>query len=393
MRHRIAGRKFGRSAAHRQSMTRNQVTSLLRHGRITTTEAKAKELRRWVERVITDAKPDDLSARRKVALYVNDREVSNKLFGTYLERYKERPGGYTESREAAPAPQRRGAHGDHRAGRVGRYAVPTYSLTLEYDGTDFAGWQIQPRVRTAMGVLREAIHAVTSERPALTAAGRTNSGAHAHGQVVGCTLERAWAPRALRNALNAALPADLAVRDVALQSATFDARRDAVERTYRYLIVCRDARTPVLRRNAWTVRGPLDVDAMVEAARYLVGTHDFAAFGSAPRVGGSTVRRVTAVSVDEYALGGGEAPEHAEPVLATVTITVHADAFLRGMMRSFAGALVKVGQGRATPEWLAGLVDSAVARDASVSVAPARGLHQWSVRYRETISQNEERAA
>src|SRR5580700_2649586 len=95
MRHRIAGRKFGRSAAHRQSMTRNQVTSLLRYGRITTTEAKAKELRRWVERVITDAKPDDLNARRKVALYVNDREVSNKLFTTYLERYKERPGGYT----------------------------------------------------------------------------------------------------------------------------------------------------------------------------------------------------------------------------------------------------------------------------------------------------------
>jgi large subunit ribosomal protein L17 len=95
MRHRIAGRKFGRSAAHRQSMTRNQVTSLLRYGRITTTEAKAKELRRWVERVITDAKPDDLNARHKVALYVNDREVSNKLFSTYLERYKERPGGYT----------------------------------------------------------------------------------------------------------------------------------------------------------------------------------------------------------------------------------------------------------------------------------------------------------
>jgi large subunit ribosomal protein L17 len=95
MRHRIAGRKFGRSAAHRQSMTRNQITSLLRSGRITTTEAKAKELRRWVERVITDAKPDDLNARRKVALYVIDREVSNKLFGTYLDRYKERPGGYT----------------------------------------------------------------------------------------------------------------------------------------------------------------------------------------------------------------------------------------------------------------------------------------------------------
>ncbi|MBV8300522.1 MAG: 50S ribosomal protein L17 [Candidatus Dormibacteraeota bacterium] len=102
MRHRVAGRTFGRSAAHRQAMTRNQVTSLLRHGRITTTEAKAKELRRWVERVITDAKPDDVHARRKVSLYVNDRDVSNKLFTTYLERYRDRPGGYTRILKLPP---------------------------------------------------------------------------------------------------------------------------------------------------------------------------------------------------------------------------------------------------------------------------------------------------
>ena len=102
MRHRVAGRKFGRSAAHRQAMTRNQVTTLLRHGRITTTEAKAKELRRWVERVITDAKPDDVNARRRVALFVNDREVSNKLFTTYLERFKDRPGGYTRVVKLTP---------------------------------------------------------------------------------------------------------------------------------------------------------------------------------------------------------------------------------------------------------------------------------------------------
>ena|SRR5579864_9651274 len=104
MRHRVAGRKFGRSAAHRQAMTRNQITSLLRHGRITTTEAKAKELRRWVERVITDAKPDDLHARRQVGLYVRDREVQVKLFTTYLERYRERPGGYTRVIKLAPRP-------------------------------------------------------------------------------------------------------------------------------------------------------------------------------------------------------------------------------------------------------------------------------------------------
>ena len=106
MRHRKAGRKFGRSAAHRQAMTRNQVTELLRHGRITTTEAKAKELRRWVERVVTNSRSNDLAARRKIAVWVTDREVSNRLFTVYRERYFEaqtpRAGGYTRVIKLAP---------------------------------------------------------------------------------------------------------------------------------------------------------------------------------------------------------------------------------------------------------------------------------------------------
>jgi tRNA pseudouridine38-40 synthase len=267
--------------------------------------------------------------------------------------------------------------------------VPTYSITLEYDGTDFAGWQIQPTARTAMGVFNDALRTLTSETPALTAAGRTDSGAHAHGQVVGCALERVWAPDELRNALNATLPRDLAVRNVAITHEGFDARRDAVERTYRYLIVCRDGRSPVMRRHAWTVRGPLDLDAMRGAAAHLVGKHDFAAFGSSPRIGGSTVRTVSSVNIDRAEFGPGETLQQREPVLETVAITVRADAFLRGMMRSFTGALVKIGQGRATPEWLASLVDTATTRDPSVAVAPARGLHQWSVRYEPTIIDQE----
>jgi tRNA U38,U39,U40 pseudouridine synthase TruA len=98
-------------------------------------------------------------------------------------------------------------------------------------------------------------------------------------------------------------------------------------------------------------------------------------------VGGSTVRHASAVTVERHAVGDSIGESDAAPILDTVVITVHADAFLRGMMRSFTGALVKVGRGRATPEWLASLVDSATERDPSVSIAPARGLHQWSVRY------------
>jgi tRNA pseudouridine38-40 synthase len=266
--------------------------------------------------------------------------------------------------------------------------VPTYSLTLEYDGTDFAGWQIQPRARTAMGVLKDALRTVTGETPELSAAGRTDAGAHAHGQVAGCTLARAWAPDDLRHALNAALPADLAVRDAALQSDTFNARHDAVERTYRYLIVCREGHAPVTRRTAWTVRGPLDVDAMRAAAAFLVGRHDFAAFGSAPREGAGTVRTVTAVTVEHVTV-----PDTAAPILDAIIITVQADAFLRGMMRSFTGALVKIGRGRATAEWLGSLLDTATRRDPRVTVAPARGLHQWSVRYPDDNRIDQDRAA
>src|SRR6202165_4356911 len=237
MRHRIAGRKFGRSAAHRPAMTRQQAIPLLQHGRITTTEAKAKELRRWVERVITDAKPDDVNARRRVALYVHDREVSNKLFTTYLERYRDRPG---------------------------------------------------------------ALRTVSGETPSLTAAGRTDAGAHAHGQVVGVSLARNWETERLRAALNASLPADVAVVAAATWREGFDARRDAVDRTYRYVVVCRTGRAPVTRRHTWTVRGPLDLTAMRAAAQRLVGTHDFAAFGGPTSPGGNTVRTVHSIDVAQH---------------------------------------------------------------------------------------------
>jgi tRNA pseudouridine38-40 synthase len=232
-----------------------------------------------------------------------------------------------------------------------------------------------------MGVLQDAILTVTGESPALTAAGRTDAGAHAHGQVAGIALERSWAPDALRHALNAVLPADLAVRDAAVAPDGFHARRDAVERSYRYLIVCRDGNAPISRRTAWTVRGHLDVDAMRLAAQQLVGTHDFAAFGSAPRPGGSTVRTVTSIDVNRHAFDAAAGAVSATPILETVIITVSANAFLRGMMRSFTGALVKIGRGRASAEWLGSLLENATQREPSVTVAPARGLHQWSVRY------------
>ena len=252
--------------------------------------------------------------------------------------------------------------------------MTTHRLTLEYDGTDFHGWQTQPEVRTVAGSLLEAIELVTAERPAVSAAGRTDAGAHAHAQVVGIELQRDWEPAALRAALNAVLPVDVAIVDAERCAPEFHARRDAVLRTYRYVVASREARTPVLRRHAWHVRGPLDLDAMRAAAASLEGTHDFGRFGGATRPGGSTTRTVAGVTIDASQPANDGAPQ-------LVVISVRANAFLRGMMRAFAGALVAVGQGRRPASWVADLVREGAGRDGSLTVAPARGLHQWSVTY------------
>lgn len=254
--------------------------------------------------------------------------------------------------------------------------MATHRLTLEYDGTDFHGWQTQPAVRTVAGTLLDAIELVTGERPAFTAAGRTDAGAHAHAQVIGIDLRRDWEPATLRSAVNAVLPADVAVVDAERCAVAFNARRDAVLRTYRYVVASRDVRAPVLRRHAWYVRGPLDIDAMRAAAASLEGMHDFGGFGGATHPGGSTTRTVESVTIETAA-----APSSTPRTAELVVISVRANAFLRGMMRSFAGALVAVGQGRRPASWVADLVREGAVRDASLTVAPARGLHQWAVSY------------
>jgi tRNA pseudouridine38-40 synthase len=246
-------------------------------------------------------------------------------------------------------------------------------LVLEYDGSDFHGWQQQPTVRTVEGVLRDAIRQVTGEEPRCSAAGRTDAGAHSHGQVVGVPLSSEWEPRRLGTALNAVLPVDVAVRHAERADPGFHARFDALHRTYRYVVVSRRERAPLLRRHAWQVTGDLDVEAMREAAGLLNGTHDFAAFGRSPRPHGSTVRTVQRATVRRAAAPvADETPAY--------VIEVSADAFLYGMMRAIAGALVAVGRGRLSLDEVAAMLADP-SSCGTVTVAPARGLHQWSVTY------------
>lgn len=242
-----------------------------------------------------------------------------------------------------------------------------YRATIAYDGTGYRGWQCQPGVPTVAGALAGALERVVGDGPRIAAAGRTDSGAHAHGQVVAFVLRRNWAPQDLAGAVNLALPDDVRIVSAERVPLDFDPRRQAWRRTYRYLIRGR-AGDPAARRYAWTVGQPLELEPMRAASRWLPGRHDFAAFGSSPVVGGSTVRRLDRTEISATAAG--------------VVLEFRGDAFLRGMVRSITGALVALGTGRLALDRFRGLLDGADPGAGRQWAAPAHGLYLWSVEYR-----------
>jgi tRNA pseudouridine38-40 synthase len=246
-------------------------------------------------------------------------------------------------------------------------ASSSYRMVLAYDGSRYHGWQSQPAVATVQGELSRALANLTEEAPVIKAAGRTDAGAHAHAQVVSFTLRTPWPPDALARGCNAHLPEDVEVLDTAMIAADFDPRRQAWRRTYRYLVRESGTDLPVRRQYDWQVRGPLELALMQAGARMLLGTHDFGAFGRSPRPGGSTVRTVDRAQVNRHQ--------------GMWTIEIRADAFLRGMMRNFAGALVALGGGRAALTDLEKALSDPAAPVRAWLTAPAHGLYQWRVEY------------
>ncbi len=212
--------------------------------------------------------------------------------------------------------------------------LPNLRLTLEYDGRDFAGWQLQAAgQRTLQGTLEDAVQRVTGQAVRIEAAGRTDAGVHAEGQVASLRLDTPLEPAALARALNGVLPLDLAV--VALEPApdAFRARFDARSKLYRYRIWNGLRRSPLHARRSHWIRAPLDLEAMRCAAKSLVGCHDFAAFRTAGSDERSTVRTLSCLEI------------HGEP-RGEVLLDVEADGFLRHMVRILAGTLIEVGRGR-----------------------------------------------
>jgi tRNA pseudouridine38-40 synthase len=245
-------------------------------------------------------------------------------------------------------------------------------LTLEYDGTDFAGWQVQPGERTVQGVLEAAFSDLAGEPVAVTGSGRTDAGVHALGQVASVETRLALAPPVVAAALNDRLPDDLLVRSVEDAAPGFHARYSAAARRYLYLIGATPS--PLWRRRRWLVTYDLDVPRMAEAALALRGERDFSSFALSGSEPNHHRCRVSLVSLEWDPRHGG-----------MVVFRIEADRFLRGMVRSIVGTLVEVGRGKTAPEDIPAVLD-ALDRSAAGPTAPPWGLYLEQVTYGEEVS-------
>jgi tRNA pseudouridine38-40 synthase len=239
-------------------------------------------------------------------------------------------------------------------------------VVLEYDGSGFAGWQQQARGRTVEAELKRALREITGQELKVYAAGRTDAGAHAEGQVVSFQADGRISPHRLMAGLNAKLPADVAVLSAEEVPDAFHARYSARWRRYRYRYVDRPSRPALERGRCWHVRGPLDADAMAEAAKALAGKHDWTSYCSASEPPDARVREMRSARVQRR----GD----------VVELELVAEGFLRGLARGIAGALAEVGRGRRPPEWV-GEVLEAKDRRRAARTAPAGGLTLMEVIY------------
>lgn len=247
-----------------------------------------------------------------------------------------------------------------------------YKITVAYDGTDYAGWQVQLGQPTVQGMLERAMARVAKARVPITGSGRTDAGVHALGQVASLSTD-AWAaePERMAVALNGKLPPDIRVLSSERMPGDFHAIRDAKGKRYRYQLQLGGVRDPFEHRYRWYFAAPVDVEPMCEAAKHLVGRYDFKSFQAAGSDRKTTVRTIRDLVVYEDRGRGG---------CRGLIIEVEADGFLYNMVRNIVGSLLEVGRGRQRPEWLAEVRDAAD-RTVAGPTAPPQGLFLMKVDY------------
>ncbi len=272
-------------------------------------------------------------------------------------------------------------------------------LTLAYDGGDYVGWQVQPNGLSVQAVVERAIQNLTGESVRIMAAGRTDSGVHALGQVASFSTKSTIPCENMRRGLQTFLPRDVVVVGVEDVPAEFHATYSAVRKRYRYVIHQSPVRSPFLERYAWSHRDPLDANRMQQAADHLLGTQDFRCFESQFPNKASSVRTVEEArlfradgwvvwnpcSLEEPAPRDATAGLPSDAGLPTgpfLCFEIVADGFLYNMVRAIVGTLVKVGRGRWRPEDVRAIIDNQD-RARAGETAPAQGLYLVSVDYGE----------
>ena len=241
-----------------------------------------------------------------------------------------------------------------------------YRITLAYDGTEYCGWQYQLGLPTIQNILNAAVDKLEGAPVTLFAAGRTDAGVHAEGQVVSFRLTKEWNGNYLRNAINGNLPRDIRVVEASVAPDNFHARFNASIKTYRYRIFASEVMNPLWIRYAWHYPYRFELEKMIENSRALIGTHDFTAFTVADCVTRTRVRTITDIRIENDG--------------KLVTLYFSGKGFLRYQVRTMVGALVEVSRGRLVTDSMAELIER---RDRMLvgASAPAHGLTLLKVEY------------
>lgn len=239
-------------------------------------------------------------------------------------------------------------------------------ITIEYDGSGYVGWQRQPSGPTIQETIETSLATMTGERVKLLGSGRTDSGVHALGQVASFRTGTSLSPSDIRKGLNSLLPRDIVITGAEEVEPDFHAQLSAKSKTYIYKILSRPYPSAILKDRAWFIPYPLKARLMDEAARSLVGEHDFRAFAQAEATVKSTVRTVLAARITKRK--------------DLIEFSIEADGFMKRMVRLIVGTLAQVGKEKITPSQFREILESGE-KTKHVHAAPARGLYLKEVRY------------
>ncbi|MBF0559264.1 MAG: tRNA pseudouridine(38-40) synthase TruA [Nitrospirae bacterium] len=250
-------------------------------------------------------------------------------------------------------------------------------LVMQYDGTHYHGWQVQPGTATIQSVLQERIATITGEEISSIAAGRTDAGVHALAQVAAFKTTSRLSCDTLKNALNALLPGDIRITAASDADLSFHPRYDAKGKVYFYIVANMQVLSPFLHNYAWRVPQPLDLQSMCSAANFMHGTHDFTSFRASgcgaktpiKTIFHSTIERLDSLEFMTAGLSGN-----------FLKLRIEGDGFLRHMVRNIAGTIVEIGKGKISPDMIEKLF---IAKDRRLAgpTAPARGLFLERVNY------------